>query len=894
MKKKSLIISIISALLILTSIAYYFNQRYNVIQSSPLDAIPTDVAIFFEVTDAARAIDEITKSDYFNFLEVDPGFKSIQTSFHWLDSISKSEPEIKEILAKQKLYISLHPTKATEFDLLYCLNIVKGHSANDVISLVNDLSAKYFTEDIRVYEDVKIFELKKGDESVLTIAVNNGVIMISRTSFLVEDAIRQLKNGTPFSKSLAFKRVNKQLSSKNTIHLYVNNNGLEDLLSGYISNDHPSLRECISNFCRWMKFDVLINKDQTLFSGNSSSLDSTAIVSSLIGLQSSESQFAKIAPSRTAAVIDFSVSNINACLNVLKKNKSYYFPKKFVQSYIDSIDLKYKIDVENRMSDWVTNEFALVITEPGSENLENNTYAFFHTNDVNNSISKLAKIQEEIGKSKTEKYKGYEISKIDIEHLIPIIFGKIFWDIKQSYYTSIENFIIFGSNPSMLKSLIDDYTDKKTLNKEDDYKRHFKSSLMNGQINIYFNLQRGGNILRSISTEDLSQRLINDGVIRKNIQSLAGSFRQKGEIVTSNFRLDLKSDSKKEIRLLWSTQLDTSASTPPFVVKRGNENLILIQDDNYNLNLFDESGQLIWEKNLGEKIISDFYSLDLYKNGEIQLVFNTATKLFIIDSKGEAVGNFPIRLPAKASNGCLVEDIDGNNHFKIYVACENGMIYNYEQTGKPVLQWTFKNNLRNIVKPFQFIDLADKKYILAELGSSVALIDLTGKTAILHANEEIKKVSVAYSDSAKSCTLFLLDISGKLTSIKTDQLDQVNQNSTDSVNDILAIGDLKEDQIIFLSKNTLYLLEGNTKKNLETLDPSGEYVLVNAINNKFKKGIVDTKFNRFYMLTNSGKIKSGYPIYGGSRFNYNTSTDINENSTIVIGTADGLIYYYSE
>ena len=125
MKKKSLLLTIISVLLILLGIGYYFNQKYNVIQSSPLDAIPADAAIFFEVNNASTAINEITKSGYLNFLADDSDFKSIQKSFHWLDSVSKSEPVLQEILLKQKLYVSLHPTKATDFDLLYCLNIAK-------------------------------------------------------------------------------------------------------------------------------------------------------------------------------------------------------------------------------------------------------------------------------------------------------------------------------------------------------------------------------------------------------------------------------------------------------------------------------------------------------------------------------------------------------------------------------------------------------------------------------------------------------------------------------------------------------------------------------------------------------------------------------------------------
>ena len=50
----------------------------------------------------------------------------------------------------------------------------------------------------------------------------------------------------------------------------------------------------------------------------------------------------------------------------------------------------------------------------------------------------------------------------------------------------------------------------------------------------------------------------------------------------------------------------------------------------------------------------DVHQIDLYKNGKLQLLFNTQSKLHLIDRNGNNVEQFPIGLVAKATNGLFV------------------------------------------------------------------------------------------------------------------------------------------------------------------------------------------------------------------------------------------------
>ena len=85
------------------------------------------------------------------------------------------------------------------------------------------------------------------------------------------------------------------------------------------------------------------------------------------------------------------------------------------------------------------------------------------------------------------------------------------------------------------------------------------------------------------------------------VQSLAISFTTKNDLTISTGRIDFSGKISKEIHLLWSSQLDTTPVTPPFVIVNGENKYIAIQDNDLNLNFYNEAGRLLWKKFLGEK-----------------------------------------------------------------------------------------------------------------------------------------------------------------------------------------------------------------------------------------------------------------------------------------------------
>ncbi len=897
---KRIVISSIIALivLILAATGYYYSQKYAVIHSNPIDAIPTDAAWFLELKNPNTGVDQLSKTSFFKTLSKDSSFSVIKKSINWLDSVSKTDELATTIWSNQKLFISAHPIKATDFDLLYICNLPRGKSANNLNSIIEDLTDKIYVKEERVYEDVRIHELTKNNESYFTYAISKGVFIFSRTSFLVEDAIRQLKSGVSFNKTKTFTKTGTKFGTDESILLFVNHFGLHDMLTGYINSDRSEFMEAINNICRWSRFSMKPENNSISFNGISTSYDTTDLFSSFQNQTASNSICASVLPARTALLLNLNVSNIEQTLNKLRANGHFFLPASNASAYIDSLNKKYKFNLYKLMTSWNKKEIALAITEPGSMDLGNNTYALIRSENSGDALQSLEKIQNAVGKLRSnEKYRSHTISNFNLNSVVPLFYGNMFLGIEQSYYTSVRDFVIFANSPSILKSLIDDYEDKKLLENEADFIAHKNNLVLKGQFNFYFNFQRGTNILRSVSNEDISMKLINDGIIKKSVQSFAFSASSKNGITSTVGRIDFSGKIKKENHLLWSSQLDTSPATPPFVIVNGENRFIAIQDDELNLNLFNDAGRLLWKKHLGEKILSTIYYMDQYNNGECQMVFNTTNKLYLIDTKGDSISNFPIRLPAPATNGCLLKDFDGFKRFEIYVACQNGSIYAYEISGKPLPQWITKQATFGINRDFIPIRINGEDFIYGYGNNSQYIIDRRGKIVRLKTLENpIERSAVAFSDSGTKCLIYTLDNTGKLYSVNPSNINEMTSlNFQETATDIVSIGDRLNDVIAILSENKLFSYSGSGELELiSTIEGSKELKFVNQINSSGRAGIIDKSKNKFYLLSSNATIEDGYPVWGNSDFSLMTSDDNTAKSYIVISDSNGVLYVYSE
>lgn len=71
------------------------------------------------------------------------------------------------------------------------------------------------------------------------------------------------------------------------------------------------------------------------------------------------------------------------------------------------------------------------------------------------------------------------------------------------------------------------------------------------------------------------------------------------------------------------------------------EREIFVQDENNDVYLLNDAGRVLWRLALGESINSDVVQVDAFRNGKLQYLFSTPSRLHLVDRNGEYVGNFP-------------------------------------------------------------------------------------------------------------------------------------------------------------------------------------------------------------------------------------------------------------
>jgi hypothetical protein len=114
---------------------------------------------------------------------------------------------------------------------------------------------------------------------------------------------------------------------------------------------------------------------------------------------------------------------------------------------------------------------------------DNETAVLLKADNIEKALSNLSRIEKMVRrktpvKFKTVDYKGYSIRYLGVKNLFKVVLGKFFARYDKPYYTVISNFVVFSTHPQVLESMIDDYTEKRTLARSEDF-RSFRNEFAN-------------------------------------------------------------------------------------------------------------------------------------------------------------------------------------------------------------------------------------------------------------------------------------------------------------------------------------------------------------------------------------------------------------------------------
>jgi hypothetical protein len=175
------------------------------------------------------------------------------------------------------------------------------------------------------------------------------------------------------------------------------------------------------------------------------------------------------------------------------------------------------------------------------------------------------------------------------------------------------------------------------------------------------------------------------------------------------------------------------------------ENELCFQDNAKQLYLISSTGNLIWKKKLNETIKSDIYTVDLFKNGKLQMLFNTENYLHLLDRNGNYVQGYPVKLPTKVTSDITLLDYENNKDYRVFLACANKHIYNFSLYGIKTEGFTPLKTDAIVELPIHYIKVGQSDYLITvDVMGKIYAFSRKGEGRIDFKNKTITNLSNFY------------------------------------------------------------------------------------------------------------------------------------------------------
>ncbi|MDD7887647.1 DUF3352 domain-containing protein [Flavivirga sp. 57AJ16] len=476
MKKRN-ILSLLG--LLITSYAIYLIYTFYIDNNDNIKSIylvPKDAVYIIESQKPIDNWNTISKSEIWKHLNTNAYFNDLTESLNKLDTIFKQDEGLFKRFGDREILISAHIYAPKKYDFFYVIDLQKIAKLNILKSHLNTITSDNFRVSKRKYHEHQITEVYdiKTHETLYMSFIQNQMIL-SYVHTLVEASIDQYLE-PEIGRNLKFIEVNKEVGYNDMFRLYFQYDYLDDFIKIF-SNDSGSLGNTLSNSLEFSGFSFDLDHNTMTANGITNSNDkASAYLRALKKSGKGTRSISKIAPKQTALYLSFSFSSFNEFHNNFESIQKED-PEQF-KSYLDGVEKVenfLKIDMKTHFISWIDDEIALLQLHSTVSQSKKDVAVILKTNDSKKAKQNLDFILEQIRKRSPVKfkevnYKGYPINFMSIKGFFKILIGNLFKEIDKPYFTIIEDYVVFSNHPNTLKSIINSYTNKETLDHFEAYK----------------------------------------------------------------------------------------------------------------------------------------------------------------------------------------------------------------------------------------------------------------------------------------------------------------------------------------------------------------------------------------------------------------------------------------
>lgn len=838
MVKRMVVWSVIGVLAI-ASAFYFLFYRITGPGGNPLDAVPASAAVVFEWQNPRQEVPAIMQDSLWRVLHHYGLVQQLSTHFTELDTFYKTN------WATGPLVMIVQRTGAGTFGTC----AITESAAKPEAAAIRDMG--YVS---RQYKNATIWE-----GNGIALCWHRGLLIHSAEPTLVELALATLRGDAESPGGSAFGAIRDAASKNNRPKMYINFDALPQLLAVALAPEGIQLAEQMSTFAAWAVVEYAVSPEGLFLTGTTAtSPQRNGHLSKLMELPPGGKDITEVLPYNTAIYYAIKSAGNDLLLRDMDASIRGLYDDYFIN--------------------WAGARAAIAIVEPYSGEYETDMVLVVEAADPEQALVSLGQLASRGGGvPAVENFKGFPIFRLSGLKGLEQVAGFRSAYINDPYVTLIDEMVVCAPTLAHLKILLDRYLDQQTLSKDLDYRAFRKNMTDDPAVNIYINTARCMPVLKRMAGPGFGQFLESSPTTFQALNPIGVQFnplRRNTWLLTG--LVQAGQSFQAATNLLWKADLDTLMGTMPVLVTNHNDNSreLLVQDLSSNLYLVDRAGKVVWKRNLDAAIVGEIYQVDYYRNGKYQWLFSTEGAIYLVDRLGRDVENFPLNLPATNTSGLAMFDYDRNGDFRMFVGCNNGNIYGWQKSGRPLTGWSPKRNAGILTHPMFHFTAGPRDYIVALTVEGVlTAFARDGQVRIgpVHLNAGFNQPFAVESTEGRRFRLANADTRGRL--VRVDENGQVTRDSLfHAIGDVRYLhtdldGDGNPDHI-FMDKYRVIAFGKENKQIMEYQIP-GETVSamfpVQLANEKLI-GLVDEENERIYLVRSNGSVYPDFPLRGRSPF----------------------------
>lgn len=904
MKKGIFIIAILAVVTILAGSYYYFKDQQNNAVSA-IDAIPVNTAVIIEVKDANSLIRKLQGNKVFVDIKELPNARQFADRLLSLDSLLKADAELSGMFKGLPIAISFHNTTMLNYEPLAVVAFTSNAQGKRALDAIIGILEPQGAISASKYETAKIskFESRNGKEQVF-LTFHQGYLLASTNEMLLQESIRQTGNGFGISQNPSFVKV-RQWAGKNVdANVYLQFKYFNPFIQKQFVNDLFS-NMAIQTFSDWGGFDLSIKGDNWLVNGFTLQSSVKNQWSQLFdGQESVSSDLTKNVPLGVNGFTWLGISNFGKYQRSLESYMESVGQLNRHQTNQNSLKQTFGDKALSQIADNFGQGVMQVAMPDGSSICAIGTKGSYEARQLLDYLVNGKTVSNAVQEFKIDKDTRYNIYEMPLGQVPARVFGPWFGQCKALHVCAYDNMVIFGDTYAVVSRFVYDNVLHKKLQYDPDFDQFGNYITNKSNFYVFVSLTGSDGLLSRILSSNNIANYRNGQASIYNFYGLAWQFSSEDNFLFHNTFLRHQPTHSKTASTLWETHLDTLAGFKPVFVENHNtgEKEIFVQDLRNNIYLINSAGRILWKKQLEEPIIGTVQQIDYYRNGKLQIFFNTATKMYLLDRNGNPVERYPITLPSPTHLPVAIFDYAKNKNYRLFAECTNSDIHVYSIDGKTLPDFSLQRANQMPIAPAQhFID-KDKDYIAITDTSRIYLIDRRGNLRVdfkerirPSVNNELTYLKPIGDSSASLVrtstdgTLCFLHFDGSVTRRKVGDFSPKHFFDIEDI-----CGDSKP-ELIYVDSNMVSVFSFDGKKIFDR--KFGEVITQRPAYYRFSStqtaiGITESGSANIYLIDSKGQSLDGFPLRGKTRFSIGVMQSGQSYYNLIVGGNDQYLFNY--